>query len=322
MEKLKISIIVPIYKVEQYIHKCLDSILRQSYQNLEVILVDDESPDECPLICDEYAKKDKRVRVIHKKNGGVASSRNKGLDLATGDYIGFVDGDDYIDEKMFEQLINVAIDRKADIVHCDFQMVDKEGNEINYKNRVFNSEKILSNYETLCEHVINYRVKVMLWNKLYKKEIFDGLRFNEEYVHEDEILFPEIISRSNKNVILKEKLYFYVHAPEGITKGEVTRNKIESKKYLMIYLEKFYLEKYPELMRHIYLSICFTCIGCIRDVERAEKIEDKFGYIEYFRKVYMSSYIKMQRYKFSFNIPVKKELFCLLMYIGLKLKRR
>ena len=118
MPDAKISIIVPVYKVEPYLRKCLDSIVGQTYQKLEIILVDDGSPDSCGAICDAYAARDERIRVIHKENGGVASARNAGLDAATGDYIGWVDSDDWIEADMFECLLKGAEDYDADIVVC------------------------------------------------------------------------------------------------------------------------------------------------------------------------------------------------------------
>ena len=114
----RISVIVPVYKVEPYLRKCLDSIVNQTYRNLEIILVDDGSPDNCGRICDEYAERDKRIRVIHQKNGGVSSARNEGLKIASGDWIGWVDSDDWIEPDMFEYLLENAKKSKADIAVC------------------------------------------------------------------------------------------------------------------------------------------------------------------------------------------------------------
>ncbi len=119
-KKPKISIIVPIYKVERYIHRCIDSILAQTFKDLELILVDDGSPDNCPEICDEYASKDSRIKVIHKENGGLMSAWKAGFEICSGQYIGFVDSDDWIDEKMYEQMYNAILTNNADIVQCDF----------------------------------------------------------------------------------------------------------------------------------------------------------------------------------------------------------
>lgn len=122
-----LSVIVPVYRVEPYWRKCLDSLVDQTYANPEIILVDDGSPDHCGAICDEYAKRDARIRVIHRENRGLSGARNAGLDLATGDYIGFVDSDDFIDESMYSRMVELALKNAADIVMCEFRIVTEKG---------------------------------------------------------------------------------------------------------------------------------------------------------------------------------------------------
>ena len=137
----KISVIVPIYNVEQYLRKCIDSIINQTYKNLEIILVDDGSWDNSPRICDEYAKRDNRIKVIHKKNGGLADARNTGLKMITGNYISFIDSDDYIEKTMYEKMIKVILKYNADIIECNLNY--KYGNQLitmteGYKTQEFN----------------------------------------------------------------------------------------------------------------------------------------------------------------------------------------
>ena len=127
MKNLLVSVIVPIYNVEKYLRKCVDSILNQTYKNLEIILVDDGSPDNCGNICDEYALSDSRIRIIHKKNGGLSDARNAGLDIARGNYILFVDSDDYIDETMVEKLYEALEKEKAEMSLCSFVYVNDDG---------------------------------------------------------------------------------------------------------------------------------------------------------------------------------------------------
>ena len=119
----KISVIVPIYKTEQFLSKCIDSIINQTYKNLEIILVDDGSPDNCPKICDEYAKRDNRIKVIHKENGGLSSARNAGIEIATGDFSAFVDSDDWIDSDMYESLVKLSDEYNADIAECGYRFI-------------------------------------------------------------------------------------------------------------------------------------------------------------------------------------------------------
>ena len=141
---MKISVIIPVYKVEKYLDKCVESIVNQTYKNLEIILVDDGSPDNCPAMCDEWAEKDERIRVIHKENGGVSSARNAALEVATGDYIGFVDSDDWIELDMYEYLVSLILDNDAQIAII-YDMLRRNYSKVGiYKYDAFNVENSLS----------------------------------------------------------------------------------------------------------------------------------------------------------------------------------
>ena len=168
-----ISVIVPIYKVEEYLYKCVKSILAQTYTNLEIILVDDGSPDNCPAICDEFAAKDSRVTVVHKKNGGVSSARNVGLDTATGEYIGFVDGDDYIEPTMYETLYKYIVDNNTDVSVINCRIVDELGNHVpssspNHMVGLMSSIDFLGRlflfkpYGRVCTKLLNAAISVTL----------------------------------------------------------------------------------------------------------------------------------------------------------------
>lgn len=145
MEESLISVVVPIYKVEKYLVKCIDSIIEQSYRNIELILVDDGSPDSCPQICEEYRKKDSRIKVIHKQNGGLSDARNAGMEIATGEWITFIDSDDYVGINFLKELYSSAINTKADISICDYKSVsDDTGQEIKKTStEVFDNVKCL-----------------------------------------------------------------------------------------------------------------------------------------------------------------------------------
>lgn len=320
----RISVIVPIYNVDKYIERCVESIIKQTYTNIEIILVDDESPDNCAKICDEYAKKDSRIKVIHKKNGGLSSARNSGLDIASGEYILFVDGDDYIHESAVEITLREAICNNADIVHFNFQSVDEEGNELKIKNIDLDHNKLLNSYETICGYVKEYKIKVMAWNKLYRSKLFEDLRFDEGYVYEDELIFPKIISKSKINYTINDKLYYYVNAPNSITKSSLTKNKVESKKYLVKFLEEFYLENHTELMRHIYIAICFICYNTRKLILQSENLSENYKKqsVRYFNGKYIESYSKLLKYKIDRKIPIKKEIFCLFNYWITKFKEK
>lgn len=211
MSNPMISIIVPIYRVERYLKKCVDSILAQTYKNFELILVDDGSPDNCPAICDEYAKQDDRVVVIHKNNGGLSDARNAGLDIAKGEYIGFVDSDDYIAPTMYEVLMNQVLSDQSDLAVCRYVCVSDSGEKIkNKKPEKATSKKLYSPREFISELFMPYGVDyVVAWSKLYKKEIFNTLRFPIKKQHEDEFIIHSVVSQCKKISCVEDELYYY-----------------------------------------------------------------------------------------------------------------
>ena len=206
MQNPLVSIIVPIYKVEPYLRRCLDSIVNQTYTNLEIILVDDGSPDGCPQICDEYAAKDKRIVVIHKENGGLSDARNAGLNICKGQYISFVDSDDRVDEKYIENLINLAIKEKADITISENLICKNKNISINksYNTKVYTSKEAI-----LHLLKINHIAFTVSWGKLYKRELFSSLRFPIGKYHEDEVTTYILFYNSKKIAYTSEILYYY-----------------------------------------------------------------------------------------------------------------
>lgn len=202
----KLSVIVPVYKVEPYIHKCVDSILGQTYTNLEVILVDDGSPDNCGKICDEYAAKDKRVKVIHKKNGGQADARNFGIEIASGKIIGFVDSDDYIEPYMYQDMINYMENYSLDIVCADTKQV--RGNKIKYNPR-YKNNLIWNKEEALCEN-LNGNLDNAVWNKIYKRKVIENVRFPIGRVYEDVATIYKFIYNADKVGYLAKGCYYYI----------------------------------------------------------------------------------------------------------------
>lgn len=214
----KLSIIVPIYKVEKYIENCIKSILNQSFDDFELILVDDGSPDKCGEICDNYAKIDDRIKVIHQKNGGLSSARNSGLKVAIGSYIGFVDSDDWIESTMYEDMYKLAVKYNADIVQCDF--INAIDESIKVKN---NTEcySIIDNIECLNNLYNEKFIKtVVSWNKIYKRELFEEINFPTGKIHEDEFTTHKLIYKSNKIITLDKKLYYYRTTENSIMNSE------------------------------------------------------------------------------------------------------
>lgn len=213
-----ISIIIPVYNVEKYLSVCLDSIINQTYQNLEIILVDDGSTDSCGRICDEYALKDERVLVIHQQNGGLSAARNSGLDIAKGDYIGFVDSDDYIELDMYEVLLNFAKNNNLDVSMCSAYEVFP-GKKV--KKRIdcfppFITENI---DEIINEIFINKRggVAVPVWCKLFKREVVIDKRFKLRRFYEDVFFVFEWLSNTKRFGRISDYKYYYVQRKGSLT---------------------------------------------------------------------------------------------------------
>lgn len=220
----KISVIVPVYGVEKYLNKCVESIVNQTYQNIEIILIDDGSPDKCPQICDEWAQKDNRIIVIHKSNSGVSESRNMGLERASGDYIGFIDSDDYIDPEMYEKLINAIQKNDSDIALCGIYKEDENGSkqyicEENLKNvNVDDLFKyyILNNFYIKNDVFYTDNVMASACRCLYKKNVINKTQFVQNGLCEDFIFNIEILTPETKFAIVDEYLYCYFQRSDSV----------------------------------------------------------------------------------------------------------
>lgn len=200
-----VSVIVPVYGVEEYLPLCLDSILAQNYSNIEVILVEDESPDRCAEICDDYARKDVRVRVFHKKNGGAASARNVGLDNAFGKYVCFVDSDDVVCNTYISMLVNKLEESESDIAVCSYYKLYKSKKE---KAEGVRANEVICQKEYLLQFLDDWTCS-LIWNKIFKKEKIGRIRFAEGHKIDDEFFTYQVVMNSDKVVLFDEPLYEY-----------------------------------------------------------------------------------------------------------------
>lgn len=218
MKRPVISIILPVYKVEKYLNKCIDSILNQSFKDFELIIIDDGSPDKCGEICESYSKFDERIKVIHKKNEGLSSARNLGIDRASGEYLAFIDSDDYINERMFEILYIYAKKTDADITLCNFRKVFEE---YGYK-QIKKLDVEINTYDNIGALKQLYNKSsvefTVAWNKLYKRGLFSDLRYDVGKVHEDEFIIHKLLFKSKKIVHIPLELYYYVQRENSIVK--------------------------------------------------------------------------------------------------------
>ena len=234
-----ISVIIPVYKVEDYLKRCIDSIIAQTYHNLEIILVDDGSPDQCPIICDAYALQDPRIKVMHKANEGVGFARNSGLDVCTGEYIMFVDSDDYLSYNAIQVLYERMVFDKSDMAvgkHIDV-----------YENRGENDRfcKWMKNDVIFPEDIFTYLgennyIAVVAWGKLYRRRIFDNIRYPFNKSAEDLWVFPSIVEKCTKISVVDAVVYYYYQRSTSImhTKNEAkiyddTHSKLRTIRYLL-----------------------------------------------------------------------------------------
>ena len=238
----EVSIIVPVYQVENYIRQCVDSILAQTFTDFELILVDDGSKDESGRICDEYAKKDERVKVIHTENIRAAGARNRGLNQAVGNYFMFIDSDDYIAPSMVECLYKNMVNQDADIVACNFLYDFENDRKKNFATDV--KSEVLSGTETFYnrKNERNYGYWTVVWNKLYKKETFGKVRFRLGKYYEDEFWANDIYQMDIKIVTISECLYYYrQHENSTMRQKNIVRSfdMIEAfQERIYIYLEE------------------------------------------------------------------------------------
>ena len=211
-----ISVIIPVYRVEEYLSRCVDSVLAQTYENMEVILVDDGSPDGCPAICDAYAALDSRVRVLHQKNTGLSGARNAGIDASHGKWLAFVDSDDYLAPRFLERLYEVCVDTGSDLGVCRWEYV--KGEPIPERGsggvRVYTGREMLANLYTPDGAYF-----VVAWNKLYRRELFREIRYPLGRIHEDEATTYRIYDQVERAVYVDCSLYGYFVTPASITRG-------------------------------------------------------------------------------------------------------
>ena len=311
----KISVIVPIYKVEAYLKKCLDSIITQSYHNIEIILVDDGSPDNCGTICDEYAYKDNRIIVIHKKNGGLSSARNAGLDNCSGDYIMFVDSDDWIEENFCEKALNNILEKKVDCLvfgyfkHENNQIITKATNNPRY----LSSEKAILSIIKLDDIIFNFA-----WNKIYCKKVFKEIRFPEGRLFEDQGTTYKIFDLVGKIYVLDSPLYHYITRDGSIMSNKYKPQAINDKFDLWVERLAFIKHNYPSIYKDQLKKLVIFIIDALL-ILGWNKNKNLRSKLELFLKEYKIDIINLNmKSKFLFLFYYLHPLYC---FVLLFLKR-
>lgn len=241
-EEKKISIIIPIYNVEKYLPACVESILQQTYKNLEVILVDDGSPDRCPVICDELAQKDDRIRVIHQKNKGLSGARNTGIDNAQGDYLIFVDSDDTVEQTLVEELYTYAEKWNCAIVACGRNYIFEDGQIV---CKIAHDESKVYGFEEAMQEMNSFRLFDMsAWAKIYREELFEDIRFPEGKLSEDYYIMYKLFDKAQTIGYVAKPLYNYLQRQSSISRNKkINHDFADAAKKQMEFLD----DKYPQM---------------------------------------------------------------------------
>lgn len=288
-----ISVIVPIYKVEDYLAKCIESIQKQSFKDLEIILVDDGSPDRCGEICDRYKQQDGRIKVIHKQNGGLSDARNAGIDVAEGEYISFIDSDDYIHPQMMEILYNILQEAEADISVCEFKQVsEQEDIDFAYILKPVKTEKA-EGQQVMNQLQHKNLITVVAWNKLYRAKLFENNRYKKGMIHEDEFMIHHLLHECNCIVYTKEPLYFYIQRKNSIT-GTVKWNQVKDgwSAYIdrLAFLEKHNYEQMQVWTRLHMLHYIVVYYDKLMNIDQANRLLADWR--EAFKGIYRDKVVK------------------------------
>lgn len=290
-----ISIIIPVYKVELYLEKCIESVISQTYNNLQIILVDDGSPDNCGKICDSYALKDKRIQVIHKENGGLSDARNVGISKAVGQYIGFVDSDDYIENTMFEDLYNLIEKYQADVSICNFYVVTENNSILRNKDiGIMEYNKI----QILNEILLDKNIQSYAWNKLYKRDLFNNIKYPIGKKYEDIGTTFYLLEKCNKIVVSGKPEYYYLNRNDSIV-NNISESTVMD--YIDIIVQRYdYIDnKYYELDKYNKYYLAKTLITAYTDIhhlgsvgpECNKKVENLYNKVKEIMKKYENEII-------------------------------
>lgn len=326
-EKKQITIIVPVFQVEEYLDQCISSIVRQNYDNLEIILVDDGATDNSTIICDKYQAVDTRIKVIHKTNGGLSHARNAGLKLATGDFIGFVDSDDWIEPNMVEVLVSALQETGADIAVCNhhIESSDSMSQQIStgtLKRNLYSSKEALKMILNLEGFIGN-----IVWNKLYRKNILQDINFPEGKIFEDTLWTAQVIGKSRTLTCIDYPLYHYLYRADSLSHNNLQLRKRLWRKIEMCEQRIKYIRKHhPEFEKLALLNLQDFCYWqyikiCLNYDQYDADGKIRYDLYQYFRQMGVGNIILLG----NFRTILSKILFlispCLFMKIYGAVKR-
>ncbi len=308
IEKL-ISVIVPVYNVESYLEKCVDSIRNQTYKNLEIILVDDGATDNSGVLCDKIAKKDDRIKVYHKENGGLSDARNYGVKKATGEFIGFVDSDDYIDREMYEKLFEAISRENADVAECNFKFI--------YPNKVtrYVNEQyymVLDRDGYVSEYINMDKIFGSAWTKLIKKDLAKNIDFPKGKLYEDGFYSLDLMRMAKKFVIFDTPCYNYVMRKNSITNSKFNEKNLD----LLEIADEIYdyvIANYPALKKEADRRKMYSYFNTLDAIILSEDYKNK----DYFSRI--KRYFNKNAYKLIINntISLSRKIRLLIMLLNI-----
>lgn len=304
-----ISIIIPIYKVEKYLDRCLESVANQTYQNLEIILVDDGSPDECPQMCDEWAEKDQRIKVIHKKNGGAGSARNAGIDASTGSYIMFVDADDWVDLSICEILHDLLIKNPgSDMALSGIKMVseftgiDKTSNADLIEGSKIDTDGLLEEFFRIHGENSNYGV----CSKLLSKNLFQTFRFKIGTISEDVLAVYYFYTHCTSAIETDKPLYSYFYNGGGVTRARVTEKDFEYIRSFEV-IKKDIKEKHKEFLDYAEMNVIranYTILSKMKLYGYDKQDVELVNQYKKMQKIVRRNFWKLMKWKMPFSRKV------------------
>lgn len=314
MKNALVSVIVPVYQVEEYLQECIESIREQTYGNLDIILVDDGSKDASLQICDAYQDMDERIRVIHQENKGLSAARNAGIAVAEGEYYVFIDSDDYIHSQMIERLLQVSVETTADIVYCDYTS-DEEAfvkctpaDDIKYIK--YSREDILQKVTDVERTPV-----VIAWNKLYRKKLFEDISYCEGRLHEDEFIIHRLYDKCDLVCSVSEKLYFYRQRSGSIT-GQLSEKSVNDKMDALKDRVDFYKSKEETIFSRACAIYLYTMVWLYFNVKaKTQKKEILLRYRgEYMKYAPKATFTFLRKFKLKlfYRFPGVYKIFYLL----------
>lgn len=302
MKKKLLSVIIPVYNVEKYIEKCLESVINQTYKNIEIILINDGSTDSSLEKCEIFAKKDDRINLITKKNEGLAATRNLGIELSKGDYVTFLDSDDYIHELMYEELIKNLEENNVDISACRSRDVN-ENHSYHLDQEVFNNKLKIFNTQEIFEGLFEQKeVRFEVWNKVFKREVIGTTRFIVGQTYEDIHFDREIFFKANTYVCTNNIMHFYLISREGNTNSSFNEARLSSLKELKKLSEELKEHQYEDGYYKVNLYILNFCISLYLIAKKNNASKNSMKEIRLFYREY---YLKTGFFKKNTNLKFK-----------------